>query len=417
MSPMPAALVLEDGAVFMGEAFGAAGSARGEVVFNTGMTGYQEVLTDPSYAGQMVVMTYPLVGNYGINLDDSESWKPHVRGFIVREVCGEPSHWRSVQSLDEYLKAHHILGLSGVDTRALTRHLRRHGTLRGVLITEIPAPAAPADAAPPEWPEAALPPALVERLAADARQVRLDGVVAEVTTPRPYRFGLPLPVADSPAPTADRPLRVAVLDFGVKQNILRELVRRGCEVTVLPATTSAADVLARHPDGVLLSNGPGDPKDVPEAVDTTRALLGRVPMFGICLGHQILALSLGAETYKLGYGHRGSNHPVKDLASGRITITTQNHGYAIRDESLADLPVAVTHRNLNDRTVEGLRHLELPAFSVQFHPEAGPGPQDSDQLFDAFLKQMRGYHHGAARTTRGTAPVPLETRRVSKGTR
>ena len=407
MSPTRAALVLEDGAVFLGEAFGAAGSARGEVVFNTGMTGYQEVLTDPSYAGQMVVMTYPLVGNYGINLDDSESWKPHVRGFIVREVCDEPSHWRSVQSLNDYLKANRILGLSGVDTRALTRHLRRHGTLRGVLTTDIPQERAghgPDNAAlPPDVPDApALPPEMVARLAEEARQVRLDGIVAEVTTPRPYHFGLPLPVAAEP------PFRVAVLDFGVKQNILRELVRHGCDVTVLPAATPADDVLALHPDGVLLSNGPGDPKDVPEAVDTTRALLGRVPIFGICLGHQILALSLGADTYKLGYGHRGSNHPVKDLASGRITITTQNHGYAIRDESVADLPVTVTHRNLNDRTVEGLRHLELPAFSVQYHPEAGPGPQDSDQLFDAFLQQMRDFRNrhdqacgGGTNTERG----------------
>ena len=390
---MRGALVLEDGTVLVGETFGAAGTTSGEVVFNTGMTGYQEVLTDPSYAGQIVVMTYPLIGNYGINLDDSESLRPRVRGFIVREACSEPSHWRAVESVDAYLKAQGIIGLFGIDTRDLTRHLRKDGTLRGVMTTDIPQ-------------DGELPQAIVDGLVAVARQIRLDGVVAEVTTRRPYRFELPeaqrgaaeaaaalvhaaAAAQANPGAAAGGPLRVAVLDFGVKHNILRELARRGCEVTVLPASTGAAEVLALHPDGVLLSNGPGDPKDVPGAISATRTLVGQVPIFGICLGHQILALSLGADTYRLKYGHRGSNHPVKQLDAGRITITTQNHGYAIRDESLAELPLTVTHRNLNDGTVEGMEHQTLPVFSVQYHPEAGPGPEDSGYLFDRFLDRMR----------------------------
>lgn len=385
---MRGALVLEDRTILVGEALGAGGTTSGEVVFNTGMTGYQEVLTDPSYAGQIVVMTYPLIGNYGINLEDSESWRPHVCGFIVREACGQPSHWRAVESVDAYLRANAIIGLSGIDTRDLTRHLRQDGTLRGLITTDIPQDAA----LDPDSPSGGLPDDIVLGLVALARQIRLDAIVAEVTTIRPYDFERPRTGETGiPAEGEGHWPRVVVLDFGVKRNILRELARRGCKVTVVPAATGAAEVLALGPDGVLLSNGPGDPKDVPGAIAATRGLVGQVPVFGICLGHQILALALGADTYRLKYGHRGCNHPVRQSDGGRISITTQNHGYAILDSSLAGLPLKVTHRNLNDGTVEGMEHLTLPVFSVQFHPEAGPGPHDSGYLFDRFVESMRDY--------------------------
>lgn len=347
-------LILEDGTQLEGEAFGWQGSSAGEVVFNTGMTGYQEVLTDPSYCGQIVTMTYPLIGNYGINDDDFQSVRPYVQGLLVRELCAVPSHWQSRRTLDEYLYEQRVVGLAGIDTRALTRYLRARGTMGGVLTT--------GDADPTE---------LISR----ARAVDLRGAVKEVTTPQPYKvFG------DGP--------RVVVMDFGIKRSILRSLQAFDCEVVVVPATFRAEQILDCKPDGILLASGPGDPRNVPEAVAAVRALIGRKPIFGICLGHQILARALGADTYKLKYGHRGANHPVRDLATGRVYITSQNHGYAIDEGSLASLEVEVTHKNLNDGTVEGLRHLRLPIFSVQYHPEAGPGPEDSFYLFEHFLRLM-----------------------------
>lgn len=357
---MTGKLVLEDGTVLEGEAFGAEGVSLGEVVFNTGMTGYQEVLTDPSYAGQIVTMTYPLIGNYGVNAEDIESWKPHVKGFLVREWCDLPSHWRSTGTLEAYLREHGIVGLSGIDTRALTRHLRRQGTMRGALTTE-----AAAD------PEA---------LAAMARSWRPSGLVEEVTAREPYALDPLDPEAAGPS--------VVVVDFGVKRNILRSLRNLGCRVTVVPAGSTAGEILARRPDGVLLSNGPGDPADVAGAPEMVRGLLGKLPVFGICLGHQILGLALGARSFKMKFGHRGVNHPVKELESGRSYITTQNHGYAVDPDSLGGTGLRVTHVNLNDGTVEGMRHESLPAFSVQYHPEACPGPEDSMYLFTRFFEMM-----------------------------
>ena len=356
---MRGVLVLEDGTTFEGEAFGAAGKSAGEVVFNTGMTGYQEVLTDPSYCGQIVTMTYPLVGNYGINAEDSESRRLRVRGFIVRERCAEPSHWRSTETLGDYLFRNGIIGLSGIDTRALTRHLRNAGTMKGVI----------ASMDTQTWTP--------DELVGEARAFEAESPVHEVTTPCPYRiFG------DGP--------KVTVIDYGLKTNILRCLGAMDCDITVVPAETPYEDLLEIDADGILLSNGPGDPKAVPGCVETVRKLIGWKPIFGICLGHQILGLALGAGTYKLKYGHRGANHPVKDLATGRIQITAQNHGYAIDEESLVGLEIEVTHRNLNDGTVEGMSHRKLPVFSVQYHPEAAPGPEDSRHLFERFMAMMVG---------------------------
>lgn len=349
-------LVLEDGTVLEGEAFGGRGVSAGEVVFNTGMTGYQEVLTDPSYCGQIVTMTYPLQGNYGINEADYESVRPFVRGFVVREWCEVPSHWRSTRTLDQYLRDHGIIGLAGVDTRALTRHLRRNGTMRGVISTlDIPA----------------------DTLAGLARSWRLPDVVAEVTTDAPYTI-------EGAGPHA------VVVDYGVKWNIVRSLRAFGFRVTVVPAWYTARQILDLEPDGVLLSNGPGDPALVRGAQETVRALLGVKPLFGICLGHQILGLALGGRSFKMKFGHRGVNHPVKDLETGRSYITTQNHGYALDADSLRGTGLVVTHVNLNDGTVEGMRHESLPVFSVQYHPEACPGPEDSMYLFGRFLQLAGG---------------------------
>jgi carbamoyl-phosphate synthase small subunit len=356
----PGVLVLEDGTVYEGEAFGATGRSFGEVVFNTGMTGYQEVLTDPSYAGQIVNMTYPLIGNYGLNPEDNQSRRPWVRGFVVREVCQEPSNWRATEALPQFLARHGIIGLAGVDTRALTRRIRTYGTMRGILSTMAE--------------DLANPRALVQ----EARETPLDGpsLVPAVTTPVPYR-----------RPGAGP--RVVVVDLGIKLNILRQIQAYDFDLVVVPHRTPADEILALGAQGVILSNGPGDPKDVPETIAAVRVLIQRLPVFGICLGHQVLGLALGGDTYKLKFGHRGANHPVKDLRTGRVYITSQNHGYALAAGSLPP-EVEITHRNLNDDTVEGIRHRELPLHSVQYHPEAGPGPEDNRYLFEEFVRLVKG---------------------------
>ncbi|SFH18316.1 carbamoyl-phosphate synthase small subunit [Desulfotomaculum arcticum] len=356
---MKAVLALEDGTIFTGQSFGAAGEQWGEVVFNTGMTGYQEVLTDPSYCGQIVVMTYPLIGNYGVNREDYESIRSFIRGFVVREACDYPSNWRATYKIDNFLAREGVLGISGVDTRALTRHLRSHGTMRGVIGTGNTDPAL-----------------LVEKARA-CPQLTGQKLVEEVATSQIYT----LP-GDGP--------RVVLIDLGSKHNIIRRIRDRGCSVIVVPPGITPEKIAELAPDGVLLSNGPGDPTDVPATIATTRALIGKYPVFGICLGNQIMALALGAKTYKMKFGHRGANHPVKDLASGRVYITSHNHGFSVDEESLKGLDVDVSHINLNDNTVEGIRHRHLPLFAVQYHPEASPGPHDSDYIFDQFMDMMRG---------------------------
>ncbi|WP_027365142.1 glutamine-hydrolyzing carbamoyl-phosphate synthase small subunit [Desulfotruncus alcoholivorax] len=356
---MKAVLALEDGMIFTGQSFGATGEQWGEVVFNTGMTGYQEVLTDPSYCGQIVVMTYPLIGNYGVNREDYESMRSFVRGFVVREACNHPSNWRATYKIDNFLAREGVLGISGVDTRALTRHLRSHGTMRGVIGT------------------GEIDPAILVEKARSCPQLTGQKLVEEVTTRQVYT----LP-GDGP--------RVVLIDLGSKHNIIRRLRDRGCSVIVVPPDMKPEKIAELAPEGVLLSNGPGDPTDVPGTIATTRALVGKYPMFGICLGHQIMALALGAKTYKMKFGHRGANHPVKDLASGRVYITSHNHGFSVDEESLKGLDVDVSHINLNDNTVEGIRHRHLPLFAVQYHPEASPGPHDSDYIFDQFMDMMRG---------------------------
>jgi len=352
---MKAALVLENGQVFWGESLGALGKVKGEVVFNTGMTGYQEVLTDPSYAGQIVTMTYPLVGNYGINTDDDQSSKIQVRGFIVKEDCNTPSNWRSEASLDGILAKAGIIGLKGLDTRALTRVLRVHGTLKGMIANQVD------DVND-----------LIRELEAWLPE---RDVVTQVCTPETYTIPGQGP-------------RVVVMDFGIKHNILKSLEAKGFDLVVVPGAASASEILSHNPQGLFLSNGPGDPKDVPGAAETIGQLVGRLPVFAICLGHQLLCLALGGDTYKLKFGHRGSNQPVQDLQTKRVYITSQNHGYAVDAKSLGKLPLRVSHLNLNDGTVEGLEHTELPVFSVQYHPEAGPGPNDSVYLFDKFAELM-----------------------------
>jgi len=358
----PALLALRDGRCFRGEALGAIGEAWGEVVFNTAMAGYQEILTDPSYRGQIVVMTYPLIGNYGVNDEDAESGRPWVNGFVVKEAAVRPSSWRSRSDLHAYLEAHGIVGIQGIDTRALTRHLRDRGAQDGVISSV-------------DLDE--------DRLGARARTVpTLVGrdLVREVMGERETTW-----------PAARAPLhRVVAYDSGIKRNILRQLAAAGCEVTVVPATTPAEAVLARRPDGVFFSNGPGDPEAAPYLVAAAHALLGRLPVFGICLGHQILGLAAGGRTYKLPFGHHGANHPVQDVGTGRVEITAQNHGFAVDPASVEAAGWVVTHVNLNDGTCEGLRHREWPAFSVQYHPEAAPGPCDAHHLFQRFTALMRG---------------------------
>ena len=361
-------LVLEDGSVHRGYGFGAAGEAVGEVVFNTTMTGYQEVLTDPSYAGQLVTLTYPLIGNYGINSADFESRRIQVSGLIVREHCDAPSHGSSNRTIHQFLEDQGIPGISGVDTRAITRRLRSQGVMMGVIASD---------------PDIAL-----ARLEGSPNYGELDHV-RTVSTKEGYTWSNP----GGPAETQnslEKPFRVLVTDCGLKYNILRELNRRGCEVQVVPADTPAEELLSLEPSGVLLSPGPGDPQLLDYVVENARKILGQTPVMGICLGHQIVARALGAETFKLKFGHRGGNHPVRDTSTGRIYITAQNHGYAVSADSLPP-GLEVSHVNLNDNTVEGLTHRELPVFTIQYHSEASPGPRDNEYLFDRFLKMMEDF--------------------------
>ena len=372
-----AILALEDGRVFNGRAAGARTRRGGEVVFNTSLTGYQEVFTDPSYSGQIVCLTYPHIGNVGANADDQESPKPYIEGLVVREFSALASNWRSTESAQQYLERHGVPVIWDLDTRALVRHLRTVGALRGVVST---------DGTP------------AVKLIAEARALPtmagLD-LVTRVSSAKKYEWSrgsmdLAAPVLEkSPAAKTETRYKVIAYDYGIKQNILRLMVDHGCEVTVVPAQTSAEDVLALKPHGVFLSNGPGDPEPVAYAIENIRKLLGRVPIFGICLGHQLCGLALGGRTFKLKFGHHGSNHPVKNLRTQKVEITAQNHGFCVDPDSLPSSEVEITHVNLNDHTNEGMRHRSLPLFSVQYHPEASPGPHDARYLFDDFIAMMR----------------------------
>lgn len=357
---MKAVLALEDGTIFQGNSFGIDGEVIGEIVFNTGMTGYQEVLTDPSYCGQIVTMTYPLIGNYGVNFDDIESAKPQVKGFIVRELCKTPSNWRSIESLNEYLKRNMIIGIEGIDTRALTRILRDKGTMKGIISTDENLK--------------------LEDKLDEIKAYEIKDPVITVTTKEVVRY---------PSLTDKASFKVALMDLGLKRNIVRSLQKRDCEVYVFPATATASEILKIQPDGIMLSNGPGDPKDCEKSIQTIKDLMGRKPIFGICLGHQLTALANGADTEKLKYGHRGCNHPVKDIEKDLTYITSQNHGYTIVEASMDKTRMEISHRNMNDGTIEGVRYKDVPVFTVQFHPEASPGPADTAYLFDEFIELMK----------------------------
>ncbi len=359
---MKAILALEDGTIFRGESFGAPGEAAGEVIFNTSMTGYQEILTDPSYRGQIVTMTYPLIGNYGVNRSDVESAKPQAEGFIVRRASPIASNWRGEATLQEWLKAQSTVAIEGIDTRRLTCLLRDKGALKGILSTI-------------DQEESRL----VEKARAWPGLVGRD-LVKEVTCRESHSW------PESPAGTPR--LKVAAIDCGMKANIPRMLTQWGCQVTVVPATVTSQEILRLKPDGLLLSNGPGDPEGMPYLVGAVREVIGKVPIFGICLGHQILGLALGGKTYKLKFGHHGANHPVLDIRTGRVEITAQNHGFSVDPASIPGGEVEMTHVNLNDKTCEGIRHKKLPLFSVQYHPEASPGPHDAHHLFQRFIRLM-----------------------------
>lgn len=345
---MKAKLILENGMIFEGKSFGYLGESVGEVVFTTGMTGYQEVLTDPSYHGQIVTMTYPLIGNYGINLDDMESNKPQVKGFIVREKCNIPNNFRCEMNLDDYLKQNKIVGIEGIDTRALTKILRNNGTMKGIITLDH---------------------SQLSEVKKEIEAFSNKNAVSNVTTDKIYEID-------------GEGKHVAIIDYGIKNNILNCFKKRGCKITVFPSNVTAEEVLNINPDLVFLSNGPGDPEDLETEIENIKKIIGKKPIVGICLGHQLLALSLGGSTTKLKFGHRGCNHPVKDLETGRVHITSQNHGYVVNE---VPEDVEITHVNINDGTVEGLKHKTMPVYSVQFHPEASAGPKDSEYIFDRFL--------------------------------
>lgn len=370
-------LVLEDGTIYRGFAFGSDIFRIGELVFNTSMTGYQEIITDNSYCGQIVTMTYPLIGNYGINGDDNESLEPALFGLAVRDYCPEPNNWRSRETLDQYLKQKGIPGIYGIDTRALTLKICEAGTMKAAMA------AADAD---------------TDTLVSQLRSADyLHDQVKRVSTARPF-------------PVPNRGHKVVLMDFGEKLGIIRELSKRNCDLIVVPWNTDAEQIMEYRPDGVMLSNGPGDPADIPEAIDTVRRLLGQVSIFGICLGHQLISLACGARTFKLKFGHRGSNHPVKNLSTGRVEITAQNHGYSVDIGSLAGTGLEVTHESLNDKTCEGVRHQEFPVFSVQYHPEASSGPHDSNYLFDEFIALMDREYAGNAGSVRPGRRDNMEVR-------
>ena len=351
-------LILEDGTVYKGYGFGANKAMAGEVVFNTGMTGYQETLSDPSYNGQIVTFTYPLIGNYGINRDDFETINPSIKGLVVREVCKKPSNFRTEYSLDEVLKELDIPGISGIDTRSLTRKIREHGTIKGI-ITDL----------------CMDPTEELEKL----RDINLPtNQIEQVSTPKAFL-------------SSGSGYRVVLVDLGMKSGILRELNERNCDIVVVPHNVTAAEIFRLNPDGIMLSNGPGDPTDVSETIEMLKEVMPKIPIFGICMGHQLISLAAGAKTYKLKFGHRGANHPVKNLLTGKVDITSQNHGYSVDIDSLKDTELELTHLSVNDKTCEGVRHKKYPVFSVQYHPEASPGPHDPNYLFDQFIDNMREF--------------------------
>ena len=372
---MDAILALEDGRTFRGRGYGASGERFGEVVFNTSLSGYQEILTDPSYAGQIVILTYPHIGNYGTNSLDCEAARPYTEGLVVRELSELASNWRSEEDVSDYLAGYGIPVISHIDTRALVRHLRKHGAMRGVISTV-------------DNDEAGL----VAKAQASPSMVGLD-LASRVTAMARYQWAEPSRhiLAGDSHPPAEPRFHVVAYDYGIKQNILRRLVDVGCHITVVPAMTTAAEVMELQPDGVFLSNGPGDPEPVEYAAEAVRDMMGRVPIFGICLGHQIVGLALGGKTYKLKFGHHGGNHPILNLETRKVEITAQNHGFAVDPDSLKASEVILTHKNLNDDTLEGLRHRTMPLFSVQYHPEASPGPHDSAYLFDRFVTMMEEF--------------------------